>query len=114
MKYVGSKNRIAKYIVPIIQSKIDELGDKCNGYFEPFVSGANVIDKIRCSHKHGYDSNQYLIVLLRYVRDHNEEKYHGPIGPMAWDEVVYFGEYLIENFGYTLDMLKEQWPVLFE
>lgn len=39
MKYVGSKNRIAKYIVPIIQSKIDELGDSCNGYFEPFVGG---------------------------------------------------------------------------
>lgn len=72
MKYVGSKNRIAKYIVPIIQSKIDKLDDKCNGYFEPFVGGANVIDKVRCSHKYGYDNNQYLIALLCYVRDHSD------------------------------------------
>lgn len=39
MKYVGSKNRIAKYIAPIIQSYIDDMGDKCNGYWEPFVGG---------------------------------------------------------------------------
>lgn len=58
MKYVGSKNRIAKYIAPIIQSKIDELGYKCNGYFEPFVGGANIIDKVRCPYKYGYDSNK--------------------------------------------------------
>ena len=44
----------------------------------------------------------------------NEEKYYGPIGPMAWDEVCYFGDCLIDYFEYTLDMLKEQWPILFD
>lgn len=43
MKYVGSKNRISKQIAPIIQSYIDGMGDKCNGYWEPFVGGAKMI-----------------------------------------------------------------------
>ena len=45
MKYMGSKNRIAKHIVPIIQRYIDKTNPK--SYIEPFVGGANVIDKIR-------------------------------------------------------------------
>lgn len=39
MKYVGSKARLSKYIAPIIQSYIDNMGDRCNGYLEPFVGG---------------------------------------------------------------------------
>lgn len=37
MKYMGSKSRIAKYIVPIIQSCIDE--NNITEYYEPFVGG---------------------------------------------------------------------------
>lgn len=69
MKYQGSKSRIAKYIVPIIQSYIDKMGNECNGYWEPFVGGANVIDKIECPQKYGSDLNKYLIALLKHVRD---------------------------------------------
>ena len=36
MKYVGSKNRIAKDLVPIIQSYINK---DTKGYLEPFVGG---------------------------------------------------------------------------
>lgn len=39
MKYQGSKARLSKYIAPIIQSYIDSMGDRCNGYLEPFVGG---------------------------------------------------------------------------
>ena len=46
MKYVGSKARLSKQLAPIIQSYIDGMVDKCNGYWEPFVGGANMIDKI--------------------------------------------------------------------
>ena len=46
MKYQGSKSRIAKYIVPIIQKCIDD--NEIIKYIEPFVGGANVIDKIAC------------------------------------------------------------------
>ena len=55
MKYMGSKSRIAKYIVPIIQKYIDE--NRITTYFEPFVGGANVIDKIDCDKlKHSMNS----------------------------------------------------------
>lgn len=67
MKYMGSKNRICKYIVPILQEYIDNNNIKI--YVEPFVGGANVIDKINCEIKIGYDINIYLIELLKYVRD---------------------------------------------
>ena len=67
MKYMGSKSRIAKYIVPILQKYIDDNNIK--KYVEPFVGGANVIDKIRCDEKYGSDYNKYLIALLQRVRN---------------------------------------------
>lgn len=63
IKYMGSKSRIAKHIVPIIQKYIDETN--CKYYLEPFVGGANVIDKIKCETKIGTDKNKYLIALLQ-------------------------------------------------
>ena len=68
MKYVGSKARLSKQLAPIIQSCIDGMGDKCNGYWEPFVGGANMIDKIKCEYKYGTDKHKYLIALLRHVQ----------------------------------------------
>lgn len=67
MKYMGSKSRIAKYIVPIIQKYIDD--SKATTYYEPFVGGCNVIDKINCKVKFGRDANKYLIALLQHVQD---------------------------------------------
>lgn len=65
MKLMGSKSRIAKYIVPIIQKCIND--NRITSYYEPFVGGANVIDKIHCNKKYGNDLNKYLIALLEYV-----------------------------------------------
>jgi DNA adenine methylase len=61
MKYMGSKSRIAKDLVPIIQKYINE--NNINNYCEPFVGGANVIDKIKCNKKVGNDKHEYLIAL---------------------------------------------------
>lgn len=69
MIYQGSKNRLAKYIVPILQSYIDE--NKIETYIEPFVGGCNIIDKIRCKSRIGSDSNEDLIALLKYVQRDN-------------------------------------------
>ena len=54
MKYMGSKNRIAKHILPII------LKDRKEGqwYVEPFVGGANIRDKVECK-RIGSDSKHY-------------------------------------------------------
>lgn len=67
---MGSKSRIAKFIVPIIQQYIDN--NKITKYVEPFVGGANVIDKIKCDIKFGYDKNKYLIALLKRVQSGEE------------------------------------------
>lgn len=67
MKYMGSKSRIAKYIVPILQECIDS--NNVTTYIEPFVGGGNVIDKIRCQERIGSDINPYLIALLKRVQE---------------------------------------------
>lgn len=51
MVYQGSKNRISKFLVPIIQKYIDDNNIKT--YIEPMVGGANIIDKIVCENKVG-------------------------------------------------------------
>ena len=70
MRYMGSKNRLSKELVPIINSYIT-TGTK--GYIEPFVGGANIIDKINCDNKFGFDVHKELIALLNYVK-YNPEK----------------------------------------
>jgi len=65
MKYVGSKNKLGKTLSPIIQSYINE---KTEHYIEPFVGGANMIDKIEFDKKVGYDINKYLISLLNEMK----------------------------------------------
>lgn len=60
---MGSKSRIAKDIVPIIQDKIDENG--ITTYIEPFCGGCNIIDKIKCEKKIASDNNTYLIEFFK-------------------------------------------------
>ena len=59
MKYMGSKARLAKELLPII------LANRTEGqwYVEPFVGGANMIDKVD-GNRIGADSNEYLIEFL--------------------------------------------------
>ena len=66
MKYVGSKNRISKEIAPILQKCIDENDIKI--YFEPFVGGANMIDKIKCETRIGNDIHKELIALFQEIQ----------------------------------------------
>jgi len=66
MKYMGSKSRISKSIVPIIQNYIDS--NKITTYIEPFCGGCNIIDKIGCETKIASDSNEYLIELFKYLQ----------------------------------------------
>lgn len=81
MQYVGSKNRLSKELAPIIQSYITE---NTVAYIEPFVGGANMIDKIKHHNKIGSDLHKELIALLNYTRDNyknlpetfSEEEYY--------------------------------------
>ena len=70
MKYMGSKNRIAKYILPIILKDRKE-----NQYYvEPFVGGANMIDKVD-SNRIGADNNEYLIAMWRGLQKNLNRPY---------------------------------------
>lgn len=62
---MGSKSRIAKHIVQIIQRYIDENNIKC--YIEPFCGGLNVIDKVKCEYKIASDIHRYLIALFKNI-----------------------------------------------
>lgn len=58
MKYMGSKARIAKHILPIMN-----LVREDSTWVEPFVGGANMIDKVK-GERIVYDYNENLISCL--------------------------------------------------
>ena len=118
MWYIGSKNKLSKDLVPIIQSYITS---DTKGYLEPFVGGGNIIDKIQCNNKIGCDIHKQLIELLKYTRDYsylipdiiaeeeynkvksNKEQYEdwylGLIGFCATFGAKYFGGYARNSKG---------------
>lgn len=63
MKYMGSKSKIAKSILPIINARMRQ--HNLSTYVEPFVGGANVIDKVSCEKRIGCDNQEYLIALFQ-------------------------------------------------
>ena len=63
MKYMGSKNRIAKEILPIVlKNRKPE-----QWYVEPFVGGSNLIEKVE-GNRMGNDINYYLIELSKALQ----------------------------------------------
>lgn len=72
MKYMGSKNRIAKHILPIMLKEANEKG--ITTWVEPFVGGGNLIDKVPNSFKRiGIDYNPHTIQALIAIRDFSDE-----------------------------------------
>lgn len=60
MKYMGSKNRIAKYIVPILEKSFIE--NECIDFIDTCVGGSNLIDKVMFTKNlYAYDVNEYII-----------------------------------------------------
>lgn len=67
MKYMGSKSRIAEPILKIIQERADDYGGLSH-YIEPFVGGANIIDKVQnMERKYASDKHKYLIALYNNI-----------------------------------------------
>ena len=68
MKYMGSKRRIAKHILPIMLEAARLEG--VTTWVEPFVGGANMIDKVPPTFKRiGSDLNAHTIGALIAIRD---------------------------------------------
>lgn len=63
MKYMGSKNKISKHIIPIM---LENKGSRT--WVEPFVGGANIIDKIE-GIRIGADKNKFVIALLNALKN---------------------------------------------
>lgn len=81
---MGSKAKYAKYIVPILQKAIDENNIKT--YIEPFVGGANVIDKIKCENRIGYDRSETLVALLNCMKNGEFNSLLTDCTKEQWDE----------------------------
>ena len=80
MVYVGSKNRIAK---EILNHTLKNVSNRIEVYYEPFVGGANIIDKVNLFKREnnldlkliGSDKNRYLISMLDYLSHDGHFKY---------------------------------------
>ena len=70
MVYQGSKNRLAKYLVPIIQKYIDDNNIKT--YIEPMCGSCSIIEQIKCDNKIASDVNDELMALLQYAKSDTE------------------------------------------
>lgn len=81
MRYMGSKNRIAKYILPIMLAK--RKPDQW--WVEPFVGGGNMIDKV-AGKRIGSDLNYFAIDALYSIRDHIDEL---PVNNFEFTEADY-------------------------
>ena len=64
MQYMGSKNRLAKYLLPVMLP-YRKNSEQC--WIEPFVGGANMIDKI-AGDRLGNDNHPFLISILQIER----------------------------------------------
>ena len=71
MKYMGSKNRIAKHLLTIMLAECEK--HSITKWVEPFVGGANMIDKVPDAFERvGYDLNDHCIHALIDIRDNAE------------------------------------------
>lgn len=72
MKYMGSKNRIAKHLLPIMLAECEKHG--ITKWVEPFVGGANMIDKVPDHFERiGYDLNDHAIHALIDIRNNADK-----------------------------------------
>lgn len=85
MKYMGSKSRIAKYIVPQLQNIINE--NKIESFYDIFCGGCNIIDKIICDKKIASDNNKYLIALLNEVKTNEAENLPKEVSKDFYDKI---------------------------
>lgn len=65
MRYLGSKRLLVKFLLPYIEPY---LTDPETIYIEPFVGGANFMEKVNHPLKIGYDKNTYVIAYFQAIQ----------------------------------------------
>jgi len=104
MKYMGSKARIAKYLLPIMLEEAEKKG--ITKWVEPMVGGGNMIDKVPDTFERiGYDLNDHVIHALIDIRDNanglpdavseNEYKSYKGLPPQTITSLIRF----VASFG---------------
>ena len=105
MVYMGSKNRIAKYLLPFL-TKYLTLD---RWYVEPFAGGMNIMDKVNYPKRLASDANNYLIAMWRWLV---EKDYDFPKGITKENYSYYrdlFNQRGFNNDGTTLDEAMIGW-----
>ena len=76
--YQGSKNRLAKYIIPLLNKLIQ--ANECTVFIDACCGGANIIANTKypivCKTKYAFDNNKYLIALFDKVKFNKLEYIH--------------------------------------
>ena len=99
MKYLGSKNRIAKHILPII------LKDRKKGqiFYDLFCGGGNIIDKVD-GKRVANDNNKYLIALFKEMQKEEFNPQH--IGEIDYKNIQQnkdnYADWLVGYVGFQL------------
>lgn len=105
MVYMGSKNRIAKYLLPFL-TKYLTLD---RWYVEPLAGGMNIMDKVNHPKRLASDANNYLIAMWRWLV---EKDYDFPKGITKENYSYYrdlFNQRGFNNDGTTLDEAMIGW-----
>ena len=89
MKYMGSKARIAKHILPIMLVECEKHG--ITTWIEPFIGGTNMINKVPDSFERiGYDNNKYLIEMYKELQEYGIQRFNHHISKDLYDKVRNF------------------------
>lgn len=99
--YQGSKNRLAKYIIPLLNKLIQANG--CTLFIDACCGGANTKYPIVCKTKYAFDNNKYLIALFDKVKFDDlgyihidENEYKRELEIKEWlDKNKYNGKFVI-------------------
>lgn len=67
MIYLGSRNRIAKYILPIL---LENIGDRA--FVDLFCGGGNLVQHAACKNKIACDINPFVIAFLNKIKDNTD------------------------------------------
>lgn len=86
---MGSKNRIAKHLLPIMLEEAEKRG--ITKWVEPFVGGGNMIDKVPDSFERvAYDNNKYLIEMYKELQEYGIDRFNHNIPKDLYDKVRNF------------------------
>ena len=86
MKYMGGKKRLAN----VIAEHINSIGllEHIENYYEPFVGGGAVIERVNIQNRFGSDLNKYLIALYKKLQEPEMFEYPA-LTKEKWNHIRY-------------------------